>query len=98
MNTERQVRLFRDGRNQALRIPRDMEFPGEAATLRKEGSRLPPRRARPLPRLIDPLEFLMSQADRGWTRSGSGSLQDSGTLRGLTAHVTPRSCLDRKRK
>lgn len=40
MNPERQVRLFRNGRNQALRIPRDMELPGKAATLRKEGSRL----------------------------------------------------------
>jgi antitoxin VapB len=40
MNTERQVRLFRNGRNQALRIPRDMELPGRTATLRKEGSRL----------------------------------------------------------
>jgi antitoxin VapB len=37
MNTERQVRLCRNGRNQALRIPRDMELPGRAATLRKEG-------------------------------------------------------------
>jgi tRNA(fMet)-specific endonuclease VapC len=27
-------------RNQALRIPRDLELPGRAATLRKEGSRL----------------------------------------------------------
>jgi antitoxin VapB len=34
------VRLFRNGRNQALRIPRDMELPGHAATLRKEGPRL----------------------------------------------------------
>ena len=40
MNTERQVRLFRNGRNQALRIPRDLELPGRAATLRKEGPRL----------------------------------------------------------
>lgn len=40
MNTERQVRLFKNGRNQALRIPRDMELPGHAATLRKEGPRL----------------------------------------------------------
>lgn len=40
MSTERQVRLFRNGRNQALRIPRDLELPGRAATLRKEGSRL----------------------------------------------------------
>ena len=40
MNTERQVRLFKNGRNQALRIPRDLELPGHAATLRKEGPRL----------------------------------------------------------
>lgn len=40
MTTERHVRLFRNGRNQALRIPRDLELPGRAAILRKEGSRL----------------------------------------------------------
>ena len=40
MNSERLVRLFRNGRNQALRIPREMELPGRAATLRREGSRL----------------------------------------------------------
>ena len=40
MIVERHVRLFRNGRNQALRIPRDLELPGRAATLRKEGSRL----------------------------------------------------------
>ncbi|MEQ1912861.1 MAG: AbrB/MazE/SpoVT family DNA-binding domain-containing protein [Vicinamibacterales bacterium] len=40
MNTERYVRLFRNGRNQALRIPRDLELPGQAAILRKEGTRL----------------------------------------------------------
>lgn len=40
MLQERHVRLFRNGRNQALRIPRDLELPGHAATLRKEGSRL----------------------------------------------------------
>jgi antitoxin VapB len=40
MTEERQVRLFRNGRNQALRIPRDLELPGRAATVRKEGSRL----------------------------------------------------------
>ena len=40
MLQERQVRLFRNGRNQALRIPRDLELPGRAATVRKEGTRL----------------------------------------------------------
>lgn len=40
MHTDRHVRLFRNGRNQALRIPRDLELPGEEAILRKEGNRL----------------------------------------------------------
>ncbi|HVT57055.1 MAG TPA: AbrB/MazE/SpoVT family DNA-binding domain-containing protein [Thermoanaerobaculia bacterium] len=40
MQNERIVRLFRNGRNQALRIPRDLEFPGGEALLRKEGDRL----------------------------------------------------------
>jgi antitoxin VapB len=40
MNPERQVRVFRNGRNQAVRIPRDLELPGREATLRKEGARL----------------------------------------------------------
>lgn len=40
MQTERIVRLFRNGRNQALRIPRDLELPGNEALLRKEGDRL----------------------------------------------------------
>ena len=40
MIDQRQVRLFRNGRNQALRIPRDLELPGRSATLRKEGTRL----------------------------------------------------------
>lgn len=38
--TTRQVRLFRNGRNQALRIPREFELPGTDALLRKEGDRL----------------------------------------------------------
>jgi antitoxin VapB len=40
VNIERSVRLFRNGRNQALRIPRDLELPGRQAILRKEGQRL----------------------------------------------------------
>ena len=40
MITERHVRLFRNGRNQALRIPRDLELPGRVATLRRDGDRL----------------------------------------------------------
>jgi antitoxin VapB len=37
---ERHVRLFRNGRNQAFRIPREFELEGEEAILRKEGDRL----------------------------------------------------------
>jgi len=40
--------LFKNGRNQAVRIPREFELPGEDAVMRKEGNRLiiepsPPR-------------------------------------------------------
>lgn len=38
--TERRVRLFRNGRNQALRIPREFELEGDEAILRKDGDRL----------------------------------------------------------
>jgi antitoxin VapB len=37
---ERRVRLFRNGRNQALRIPREFELEGEEAIVHKEGDRL----------------------------------------------------------
>ena len=37
---ERHVKLFRNGRNQAVRIPREFELPGEDAIVRKEGERL----------------------------------------------------------
>ncbi|MFZ2004513.1 MAG: AbrB/MazE/SpoVT family DNA-binding domain-containing protein [Stellaceae bacterium] len=38
--SERHVKLFRNGRNQAIRIPREFELPGDEAILRKEGDRL----------------------------------------------------------
>lgn len=40
MRAERHVRLFKNGRNQALRIPREYELPGNEAVIRKEGNRL----------------------------------------------------------
>jgi antitoxin VapB len=40
MGIERQVKLFRNGRNQAVRIPREFELPGEDAIMRKDGDRL----------------------------------------------------------
>src|SRR5205085_8832671 len=36
----RQVKIFKNGRNQAVRIPREFELPGEDAIMRKEGDRL----------------------------------------------------------
>jgi antitoxin VapB len=36
----RHVKLFKNGRNQAVRIPREFELPGEDAIMRKEGERL----------------------------------------------------------
>jgi antitoxin VapB len=48
VTSERHVKIFRNGRNQAVRIPREFELPGEDAIMRKEGDRLiiesvPPR-------------------------------------------------------
>ena len=37
---ERHVKLFKNGRNQAVRIPREFELSGEDAITRKEGDRL----------------------------------------------------------
>lgn len=40
MQIERRIRLFTKGRNQALRIPREFELPGQEAIIRKDGNRL----------------------------------------------------------
>jgi antitoxin VapB len=61
MTQERHVRLFRNGRNQTVRIPREFEFPGEDAVMRKEGERLiiepaPPRSLLSLLATLKPLE------------------------------------------
>jgi antitoxin VapB len=37
---ERRMKLFRLGRNQAVRIPRGFELPGAEAIIRKDGERL----------------------------------------------------------
>jgi antitoxin VapB len=37
---ERHVKVFKNGRNQAVRIPREFELPGQDAIMRKEGNRL----------------------------------------------------------
>lgn len=58
---QRHVRLFRNGRNQALRIPREFELEGDEAIVRKEGDRLivePLRKGRLLALLgsLEPLD------------------------------------------
>ena len=40
MAPERRVKIFKNGRNQAVRIPREFELPGEDAIIRREGKRL----------------------------------------------------------
>lgn len=40
MSPGRHVKIFKNGRNQAVRIPREFELPGEDAIMRKEGDRL----------------------------------------------------------
>ena len=39
-SASRRVSLFRNGRNQAVRIPREFQLPGQEALMRKEGERL----------------------------------------------------------
>ena len=67
---ERHVRLFRNGRNQALRIPREFELAGDEAVLRKEGDRLiiePVRKGRLLAVLasLEPLAETFPDVDEG---------------------------------
>lgn len=38
--TLRHVRIFKNGRNQAIRIPRELELPTSEATIHREGKRL----------------------------------------------------------
>jgi antitoxin VapB len=68
--TARRVRLFRNGRNQALRIPRDLELPGDSALLHRDGDRLivePIRKGRLLELLakLEPLPDAFPDVDSG---------------------------------
>jgi len=40
MHFDRHARLFRNGRNQALRIPREFEIDSDEVIIRKEGDKL----------------------------------------------------------
>lgn len=64
----RQVRLFRNNRNQAVRIPVEFELPGNEATICREGDRLiiEPIRRRGLTALLDswePIEEELGEID-----------------------------------
>jgi antitoxin VapB len=61
MPADRHVKLFKNGRNQAVRIPREFELPGEDALMRKEGQRLiiepvPPTSLLALLAALEPIE------------------------------------------
>jgi antitoxin VapB len=58
--SERHVKLFKNGRNQAVRIPREFELPGDDAIMRKDGGKLiieaaPPRSLLALLATLEPL-------------------------------------------
>lgn len=71
MQTERHARLFRNGSNQALRIPREFELPGNEVILRKEGNRLivePVLKTRDLLGLLatlEPIDDVFPDVDAG---------------------------------
>ncbi len=57
---QRHVKLFKNGRNQAVRIPREFELPGDDAIMRKDGNKLiieavPPRSLVALLATLEPL-------------------------------------------
>jgi antitoxin VapB len=61
VSAQRRVKLFRNGRNQAVRIPREFELPGEDAIVRQEGGRLiiepaPPRSLLAMLASLEPLD------------------------------------------
>lgn len=57
MQTERRVTIFTNGRNQAIRIPREFELPGKEVIIRKDGDRLIVEPV-PAPALLDVLAQL----------------------------------------
>ena len=65
MGIERRVKLFRNGRNQAVRIPREFELPGTDAVIHKQGKKLiievrPQKRSKTPPAKLSLAELLRS--------------------------------------
>jgi len=61
MSPERRIKVFRNGRNQAVRIPREFELRGAEAVIRKDGERLiieplPPKSLLAVLATLTPLE------------------------------------------
>ena len=61
MTSKRRLKIFKNGRIQAVRIPREFELPGEDAVTRREDDRLVVKRATPqsllaLLRILKPIE------------------------------------------
>lgn len=82
MHTERHARLFRNGRNQAVRIPREFELPGDEVIIHKEGGRLIVEPVMKKPGLLallatlDPLDEAFPDVDAGWAQpAGVGFAQ-----------------------
>ena len=56
MSEARPVKLFRNGRNQAVRIPREFELPGDEAVMHKDGEKLVIEPLKPKKTLLELLE------------------------------------------
>jgi antitoxin VapB len=61
VTSKRRLKIFKNGRNQAVRIPREFELTGEDAVTRREDDRLEIKRATPqsllaLLRILKPIE------------------------------------------
>jgi len=68
MNAYRHVKLFKNGRNQAVRIPREFELPGEDAIMRRDGDKLiieaaPPRSLLAILAELGPIEEGLPEID-----------------------------------
>lgn len=68
---ERRARLFRNGRHQAVRIPREFELPNDEVILYKDGERLlvepvkKPTHLLELLAVLEPIEDTLPDVDAG---------------------------------
>lgn len=68
MNAFRHIKLFKNGRNQAVRIPREFELPGEDAIIWRDGDKLiieaaPPKSLLALLSGLTPVEETFADID-----------------------------------